>query len=360
MADWSWFPQELQALVFHFLDFESLYQCLTVNKRWYAAAMDDLLWKDRFLQYFAVSSEESAAAEEEQGEHAPRSWLERFKHYALLKFCFHPLLTNSVYMLSQGCTKAVRDMHKGCCPKLILSTQLQCKKEGGFTACLDPSSPSVEGQQKNHETYAHYYDLPDEAKEQRVQGELQENRAMFTRWEGKKVLLEFEVLKKWEVGLFHDVKSFRRFSTTHYFCYTDGLKNSYNCTMISMFENTIVHSKIKDGEDYQPDKCHFNNDLLADYLATAPTNASTFAQQRKDFGKFLQLESKNISYPSKPEDRHTITVEVDGGPAKQVTFSINGTAYDPVPLPLEPFVMAFNTGYSGAEITLTKQAVTLL
>ncbi|KAL6080516.1 hypothetical protein QOT17_000154 [Balamuthia mandrillaris] len=336
MADWSLLPQELLASVFCFVDLSSLYHCFTVSKKWHAAAMSDLLWKDRALRLSSSTTEE-----EKDGETA-RTWYERYKEAAQVKFCFHPVVADKAFLLWNKRLTAERNGAEGQCPKLFLSSQRQCEQQG-------KTSSMMRGEYAGRDAGS---------TEERVRAELQENGAMFTQWQNKRVRLEFEVFQNWELGFFHDPKSFRRFVDTFYLDYgVRSLPLEFQSAMFSMFSGRVTWSTIKPDmlSEYTPPPT--SPAELEEYFTNTPCDYKSLSQSRKEFERLLEVKRADLKWQKSYHGYSTLVVEVDGR-ARQVKFTIDGVESEPVPTPFDPFVLAFSTGNGGGSITLVKQSVT--
>ncbi|KAL6070834.1 hypothetical protein QOT17_006590 [Balamuthia mandrillaris] len=258
-------------------------------------------------------------------------------------------------------SQAHREGRKGSCPKLILSTQEQCKRTGfsrAFSTNPFAASSVVHGK------FTPPSDIPEietSTKERRVQAELQENSVMFTQWQNKRVRLEFEVHENWEVGLFHDPKSFQRFFSTEYFSYgLSPIASTYMCTTFSMGDNQLTHSSIPPTLIRNFTSPPSSADALRKYFVSNPCDSKSLARERREFGCLLEVKQTALEWsrPQRWADAVTLVVEVDGR-AKHVKFTVNGAESEPLPTPFEPFVLALTTGNSDAKIALVQQSVTL-
>ncbi|KAL6042736.1 hypothetical protein QOT17_024276 [Balamuthia mandrillaris] len=334
-AAWDDLPNELLASVFCFLDFSSLHHCFSVNKRWHSAATDDMLWQHFFHQLFgglppAEEAEEEEAAKGQQ----PKTWLQRFRSFAEASPDYKTLR---------------RDAHKGCCPKAILSTELQLKKTGFQPLPVveeKKNEPSISGLQDPD----HYHE---QTKEKRLESEVKENKAMFMDWAGKVVELQFRACKNWEVGLFHNPESFHRFTTTRYLANGGGVAELYPAVVLSIAEKKIYRSEWKEG--------------ITSNRATPPlAKRSTDAELEAYFTDNSSALQPNIK---EPLDRYPfvsqiatdagydIMVRIDGR-ANTVSFALDGEAVgETLPTPPAPFAMVFSTGYALPEMRIVKQSV---
>ncbi|KAL6059054.1 hypothetical protein QOT17_014463 [Balamuthia mandrillaris] len=333
---WDELPNELLAVVFSFLEPKHLCQCFTVNKRWSAVAQDNLLWIHFFRQHFG--EEEAHAIQHQEGaSSSSSSWLQTFRERSENSFCFHPLLACRSFLINQKDYKTIaRQNHKGHCPKAVLSSERQLRQSRQWLAKRLPAPPSavdkplpapppepdlpphlIRGLQDSN--YIHTPAFKQEQAEQ-------EGKAMFMDWAGKVTEIEFRSRTRcWEIGLFHDQKSFLHFNSS---------------------------------SDY------FNLGIGRDELPPIPFVALSLGEclliHRPPGDESGKIKQDPIDLPSKTSAWEwcimVVTVDAREGRNK-VRFVVNGKEVGVLPLPPHPFVMGFNTGYSGPDLTIAKSSI---
>ncbi|KAL6059055.1 hypothetical protein QOT17_014464 [Balamuthia mandrillaris] len=320
-------PHELLAEVFRFLELKHLCQCFTVNKRWSAVAQDNVLWSHFFCQHFG--EEEAHAIEQQAGaSSSSSSWLQTFRERSENSFCFHPLLACRSYLIEQKDYKTiVRDNFKGHCPKAVLSSERQLRQSRQWLALKLPAPPPevdqpphlIRGLQDSTRA-SNYIHTPAFKQEQAEQ----EGKAMFMDWAGKVTEIEFRSKTRyWEIGLFHDQKSFLHFNSS------------------SDYFNLGI------GRDERP-PIPFVALSLSDFLLI----------HRPPGDESGKIKQDPIDLPSRTSEWCTMVVTVDAREGRnKVRFEVNGKEVGVLPLPPHPFVMGFNTGYSGPDLTIAKSSI---
>ncbi|KAL6040369.1 hypothetical protein QOT17_013811 [Balamuthia mandrillaris] len=322
---WDELPQELLADVFRFLELKHLCRCFTVNKRWSAVAQDNYLWSHFFRQHFG---EEEAHTIEHQGGAMSTSWLQTFRERSENNFCFHPLLACKSYLIEQRDHKTIaRDEHKGHCPKAVLSTERQLRQSCQWLASKLPAPPP-EPDQPPHLIRG----LQDRARASndvrspafKQEQEEEEGKAMFMDWAGKAIEIEFRSKTRyWEIGLFHDQKSFHHFNTASDYFNSGigrGVRPFIPFAAISLSDCTLFH--------------------------------------RRPSGESGKIEQYPIDLPSRTSEFCTMVVTVDAREGKnEVRFEVDGKEQGVLPLPPHPFVMGFNTGYSAPDLTIVQSSI---